>query len=122
MKNTRAGWLSGYNQNLSEIYPFVFKTPDGESIGIVALGVIDDEKRVVHIYHLGTFISKHGDGCKILKELCHRADKFNILLSVSAIFMPNGKDPKMDDDRLTEWYKRFGFKGDAGLLRVPVPV
>ena len=30
----------GYNQDLSEIYPFVFEDTDGKSIGIVALGVI----------------------------------------------------------------------------------
>ncbi|MBL7180175.1 MAG: hypothetical protein ABIK98_08320 [Pseudomonadota bacterium] len=109
----------GYNQNLSEIYPLVFQNSDGESIGIVALGVIPNEKSVVHIYHLGAFISRRGDGSKILKELCRQADIFKIYLSVSAVFMPNGKDPQMDTKRLIKWYESFGFKGDSGLLRKP---
>ena len=35
------GWLAisvGYNLDMSEIYPFVFSTVKGRSIGVVALG------------------------------------------------------------------------------------
>ena len=34
----------GYDQDLAEIYPFVFEDTDGKSIGIVALGVYTYEK------------------------------------------------------------------------------
>jgi len=41
-----------YDQNLSEIYPFVYEDIAGKSIGIVALGVYRwDSISYVHIYH-----------------------------------------------------------------------
>jgi len=110
----------GYNQNLSEVFPLVFQNPAGESIGIVALGVVSNGKTLVYIYHLGAFQSKRGDGSEILKELCDQADKFNICLGVGAVFMPNGKDTKMEPGRLVKWYESYGFEDDSGLLREPV--
>jgi hypothetical protein len=111
----------GYNQDLSEVFPFVFQNSNGDSIGIVALGVLPEENDFVYIYHLGAFISRHGDGSIILKELCQQADKVGICLSVSAIHLGNGKDPVMETERLIQWYKSFGFEGDAGLIRHPKP-
>ena len=55
----------------------------------------------------------------ILKELCYQADKFDIILSLSAVFSPNGIDPIMDTKRLVQWYERFGFTGESGLSREP---
>ena len=92
---------------------------EGESIGIVALGILREEKLVVHIYHLGAFVTNIGNGSIILSELCHSADKFNIQLSISAVSMSNGKDRMMDSEKLKLWYGRFGFKGESGLLRQP---
>ena len=109
----------GYNMDMSEIFPMVYQTSDEESIGIVALGVIENDKNVVHIYHLGAFISRQGDGSRILKELCHQADEFDICLSVSAVVMPNGRKNQMKDKQLERWYKSFGFAGEEGLLREP---
>jgi hypothetical protein len=106
----------GYNHDLSEIYPLVFQNTDGESIGLVALGAISD---AVYIYHLGAFITRHGDGSKILKELCHQADRFNIDLTVSAVHTPNGGDPTMNSRQLKQWYESFGFMGESRLLREP---
>lgn len=109
----------GYDQNISEIFPLVYQTSYGESIGVVALGVVADNKNVVHIYHLGAFISQQGDGSKILQELCVQADNFNISLTVSAIVMPNGKERQIEDNSLIQWYKSFGFSGETGLIREP---
>lgn len=109
----------GYNNNITEIFPLVYQTFEGDSIGIVALDVIEDDEKVVHIYHLGAFVTRQGDGSKILKELCDQADLFNIWLSVSAIVMPNGKKRQIKNAHLESWYKRFGFRGENGLLRKP---
>jgi hypothetical protein len=109
----------GYGPNLTEIFPFVFMDKDGDAIGIVALGVVPESEDKVYIYHLGAFISKHGYGSTILKELCDQADRFSICLGVSAIVMPNGKDPLMENGQLTQWYESFGFKGSSSLLRKP---
>ena len=111
----------GYNNDLTEIFPFVFEK-DGTPLGIVAIGAISNGMELVNIYHIGAFRPKLGDGSFILKELCNQADRFNITLSVSAIFMPNGKDPVMESDKLTNWYKGFGFKGDDGLVREPAMI
>ena len=91
-----------------------------ESIGVVAMDAIPDEESIVYIYHLGAFESGCGNGSVILQELCDQADRFNISLKVSPIVMPNGKDRSMATDQLIEWYKRFGFRGNAGLLRNPL--
>lgn len=112
----------GYGDDLSEIFPFVFLDDTGEAIGIVALGVINDIECCVYIYHLGAFLSKRGYGSVILKELCSQADRFNISLSVSAIFIDNGKDQLMDTIRLVQWYQRFGFEGNSGLVRTPIRI
>ena len=110
----------GYDQNLSEIYPFVYEDIAGKSIGIVALGVCRWESiSYVHIYHIGSFRSSRGDGNQILRALCSQADKYEIILSVSPIPMPNGKDEPMSDERLRKWYAKFGFKGRSHFRREP---
>jgi hypothetical protein len=110
----------GYDQNISEIYPFVFEDSAGNSIGAVALGVcILEGLDYVHIYHIGAFKSHRGNGSRILKELCFQADKHQIILSLSPIFMPNGKDNVMSDERLRQWYGRYGFKGRSHFKREP---
>ena len=110
----------GYADDLSEIYPFVFEDPAGDSIGLVALGVYTVEAIAhVHIYHIGSFRGRRGIGTQILEELCLRADKYQIVLSLSPIFMPNGKDKVMSDEHLREWYARYGFKSGAHFHRKP---
>lgn len=110
----------GYDPNLSEIYPFVIEDTGGKSIGVVALGVHTDEKiNYVHIYHLGSFKGNRGDGSQILQELCFQADKYQIILSLSPIFMPNGKSEPMSTEQLRSWYGRFGFRGSSPFKRKP---
>lgn len=109
----------GYGPNMAEIYPFVFENPDGESIGIAALGIFSNGRKGVHIYHLGAFISQQGSGTIILKELCRQADLQNILLSVSAVSMPTGKEEEIEEGNLIQWYRSFGFEGNGKLMRLP---
>ena len=110
----------GYDQNFSEIYPFVFEDAGGKSIGIVALGVyMHEDINCVHIYHLGSFKSNRGNGSQILQELCYQADKYRITLSLSPIFMPNGIDEPMSAEQLRSWYVRFGFAGSPQFKREP---
>lgn len=111
----------GYDHNFSQIYPFIFQDAFGRPIGIIAMGEITDQNRTVHIYHIGSFITRKGDGSQMLSELCRKADCFNIRLSVSPVFMPNGKDPQMDFDVLSQWYNRFDFSGESNLTRPPGP-
>ena len=110
----------GYDQTMSEIYPFVFEDIDGKPIGIVALDVYKHEDiNYVHIYHLGSFKSNRGYGSQILKELCFQADKYKIILSLSPIFMPNNKDEPMSSEQLISWYDKFGFRGNSPFKREP---
>jgi hypothetical protein len=110
----------GYNQDLSEIYPFVFEDSAGNSIGVVALGVYSHEGfNCVHIYHIGSFKSNRGNGTKILQELCLEADKHRIILSLSPIPMPSGKNESMSSEFLRKWYGNFGFKGRLHFSREP---
>ena len=113
----------GYNHDLSEIYPFVFEDTEGKSIGIVALGVITYENiTYVHIYHLGSFKTNCGNGGKILRELCFQADKYQIVLTLSPVFMANGNNETMSDERLSKWYGGFGFEGSPQFKRDPVNI
>ena len=110
----------GYDLNLSEIYPFVFEDPAGKSIGVVALGVYTHEDiDYVHIYHMGSFKSQRGNGSQILQELCFLADKYQITLSLSPMFMPNGENKPMSDAHLESWYGRYGFRGSSPFQRAP---
>ena len=110
----------GYGPDLSEIYPFVFEDSAGKSIGVVALGVYADENiNYAHIYHIGSFKTNRGDGSQILQELCSQADKYQVILSLSPIFMPNGEDEPMTDEQLKSWYGRFGFSGSLPFRRKP---
>ena len=113
----------GYDQNLSEIYPFVFEDTEGKSIGVVALGVYEHEDtNHVHIYHIGSFKNNRGNGSLILQQLCFQADKFQIILSLSPIFMPNGRDESMSTEQLKSWYGKFGFKGSSPFKREPTKI
>jgi hypothetical protein len=113
----------GYDQNLSEIYPFVFEDTEGQSIGVVALGIYTHENiDCVHIYHIGSFMSNRGNGSQILQELCVLADKYHIILSLSPVFMPNGKNEPMSTEQLRSWYGRFGFKGSSHFKRKPCKI
>ncbi len=110
----------GYDQNLSEIYPFVFEDTVGKSIGIVALGVYPHENvSHVHVYHIGSFKSNRGNGSQILQQLCDQADKYQVILSLSPIFMPNGKHEPISTEQLRSWYGRFGFRGSSPFKREP---
>lgn len=119
----------GYDQNLSEIFPFVFESADGESIGVIALDVIRDARHdhddrhdpvnYVHIYHLGAFKGKQGNGTKMLRELCLQADKYQVILSLSPIFIPDNENEPMSDEDLQSWYGRFGFAGSSPFKREP---
>ena len=110
----------GYDQNLSEIYPFVFEDTDGKSIGVVALGVYTNEHiSYVHIYHIDSFKSNRGNGSQMLQDLCIQADNYQIILSLSPVFMPNGKDKPMSSEQLISWYGRFGFMGSSPFRREP---
>ena len=113
----------GYADDLSEIYPFVFEDPAGAAIGLVALGVYTVESiAYVHIYHIGSFMGRCGSGTQILEELCLQADKHQIILSLSPIYLPNGKDEVMSDEHLRDWYGRYGFKGGSHFKREPEKV
>jgi hypothetical protein len=60
-----------------------------------------------------------GNGSQILQELCFQADKYQIILSLSPIFMPNGKNEPMNSEHLRSWYGRFGSRGSSPFKREP---
>lgn len=112
----------GYGPGLVEIFPFVFEDLCGTPIGIIALAVmVQEDREVVHLYHLGAFTPGGGHGTKMLKELCREANRFLVPISLSPVSCPNGKTPLPDDEALDAWYRRFGFTGDGHLVREPVP-
>ncbi len=93
----------GYDQNLSEIYPFVFEDTDGKSIGVVALGVYTIENmNYVHIYHLGAFENNRGNGSQILQELCFQANEYQIINLPLGIVINNSDDPQLVADRIVQ--------------------
>jgi hypothetical protein len=109
----------GYAEDLSQIFPFVFQNNNKESIGIVALGAVQDIDDAVYLYHIGAFEPRRGNGSRIMKELCKQADIFEIALKTSAFVLSDGKNPEMTSEKLIGWYEKYGFKEDQGLFRNP---
>ena len=110
----------GYGQNMVEVFPFLFEGDKGEALGIVAMApLVGDEIESVHIFHLSVFKSNRGSGSIILKTLCLKADELGVTLSLSPIPTPNGDAGLIDSQQLTSWYRKFGFRGDSLLCRLP---
>jgi hypothetical protein len=42
-----------------------------------------------------------------------------IPLCIGAVSMPFGKDQRWPTKQLVQWYQRFGFKCDPGMVRKP---
>ncbi|VFQ45591.1 hypothetical protein [Desulfoluna butyratoxydans] len=111
----------GYGPGLTEIFPFVFEALCGTPIGIVALAVMTQQDReVVHLYHVGAFTPGSGHGTTMLDELCSQANRFSVALSLSPVPCPTEIPPPLGSDALDAWYRRFGFQGDGHLVREPV--
>jgi hypothetical protein len=110
----------GYGQDLMEIFPFVMEDDDGKALGIIAMATLSNEHmNSVHIFHFSVFHSRCGNGSKMLKILCLKADQLNIRLSLSPIPSPNGEPSQMNSEELSTWYRSFGFSGDSLLCRLP---
>ena len=111
----------GYSQKMEEIFPFVLEDEQGKSLGIIAMAaLLNEDITAVHIYHFSVFIQKCGNGSKMLTELCNHADSRNVVLSLSPIPSPNGRDDQIHSPQLISWYLKFGFRGDALLCRQPI--
>ncbi|MBU1172753.1 MAG: hypothetical protein KKD44_24610 [Proteobacteria bacterium] len=111
----------GYDQDLSEIYPFVFSDTGGASLGGIALSPLSqDAGPVVYIFHFSSFNTHQGDGNIMLGELCRKADDYIITLSLSPIALANGNPDLMSSRQLEIWYSKFGFEGDICFRREPL--
>ena len=116
----RVALSAGYDQNLDEIYPFVFEKSDGHAIGMVALATQSHTHAdMVHIYHLSAFKTGCGDGTAMLQELCCQADHFQIILSLSPFSLPNGDPLAMNSEALKHWYQKYGFTDGPQFSRQP---
>ena len=71
----------------------------------------------VHIYYIVSFKSSRGNGSQILQGFYFQADKYQLILSLSPIFMPTGKNETMSSEHLRPWYRRFGFRGGSQFKR-----
>lgn len=118
--NGRVAIGVGYAQDMREIFPFVLEDDIGKSLGIVAMATLSNEQiNSVHIFHLGAFKSRCGNGSKILNILCLKADELDVMLSLSPIPSPNGEAAQINSEQLIGWYRKFGFRGDSLLCRSP---
>ena len=111
----------GYDESLTEIFPFVFINDKGDALGGIALSPIEhDEGFTVHIFHISSFVTNCGDGTTMLRELCQKADDFSITLCLSPVAMSNGTDDIMDSGQLKKWYEQYGFQGKNDFCREPL--
>lgn len=112
-----------YSQDLAEVFPIVIDDDRGNILGIVAMAAMtNDDMTSVHIFHFSVFRPKHGNGTRMLKVLCRKADQLNVTLSLSPIPSPNGEDHQITSRQLIGWYHKFGFRGDTLLSRQPQDV
>ena len=109
-----------YSQEMNEIFPIVIDDDQGNVLGIVAMASMTHDSLVsVHIYHFSVFSQRQGNGTKMLKILCKKADRLNVILTLSPIPSPNGEADDIGSQKLASWYRQFGFEGDALLTRQP---
>ncbi|MDJ0885593.1 MAG: hypothetical protein QNJ48_15610 [Desulfobacterales bacterium] len=110
----------GYSQGMEEVFPIVIDDDRGDVLGIVAMAAMEhDNIASVHIYHFSVFNQRRGNGTKMLKILCRKADRLHVVLSLTPIPSPNGEDDSISSEKLTTWYQQFGFEGDTFLRRQP---
>lgn len=110
----------GYSQEMMEIFPIVVEDAQNKALGIVAMATLsNDSMNSVHIFHLSVFNQNRGNGTKIIELLCKKADKLNVILSLSPIPAPNGENRQISNKQLLTWYRKFGFKGETLLCRKP---
>ena len=110
----------GYNQEMMELFPIVVEDDQHNVLGIVAMATLStNDMQSVHIFHISVFLQNRGNGTKILELLCEKADKLNVILSLSPIPSPNGEDHQINCKQLVAWYRKFGFKGETLLCRKP---
>ena len=110
----------GYSQEMAELFPIVMEDDQKKALGIVAMATLsNDDLNSVHIFHLSAFIQNRGDGTKMLRLLCSKADKLNVILSLSPIPTPNGEEHQIGNKQLIAWYRKFGFRGETLLCRKP---
>ena len=74
----------------------------------------------VHICHFSVFSQRLGNGTKMLKILCRKADLLNVVLSLTPIPSPNGEENNKSREKLGAWYQKFGFEGDTALSPQPI--
>lgn len=111
----------GYDMDMEEIFPFVFESPKGDSLGIVALSAVQHAAGpAVYIFHFSTFSPNHGSGRIMLGELCRLADHYQVVLSLSPFTLPNGSVNLMDSKKLKSWYVSYGFGGNPSFRREPI--
>lgn len=111
----------GYDADMSEIYPFVYESPQGNALGIVALSAIHNESGdSVYIFHFSTFDTNKGSGRIMLDELCNLADHYQVVLSLSPFTLSNGSKNLMNSKQLRSWYGSYGFEGDVFFKREPI--
>ncbi len=116
----RVALAVGYNQKMEEIFPIVIEDDNKKPLGIVAMATSQNkETSAVHIFHLSAFKSERGNGSKILRILCQKADRLNVTLSLSPVPSPNGKSNQINSAQLLAWYQKFGFNGNSLLRRLP---
>ncbi len=109
-----------YSQDMLEVFPIVIDDDQGNILGIVAMApMTNTDITSVHIFHFSVFEQKNGNGTKMLEILCRKADKQNVVLSLSPIPSPNGEDHQINSRELIDWYHRFGFHGETLLSRRP---
>ena len=110
----------GYAQDMVEVFPLVLDDAKGNALGIIAMATLSNNRiNSVHIFHLGAFQAKRGDGSAILDILCLKADEMQVTLSLSPIPAPNGESGQITSGQLLRWYRKFGFTGDGLLQRAP---
>ncbi|MBU1691782.1 MAG: hypothetical protein KJ958_04525 [Gammaproteobacteria bacterium] len=118
----RAPLMVGLTHGFGAVYPFVFEDESGVPIGLIGCAWNQgSETDFVQIYHFSSFRPRNGAGTKMMDYLCAEADRVVIRLYVQAEpRWTEGEDEPLDKESLIRWYKKFGFKGNGALTRLPV--
>ncbi len=97
-----------------EPFPFIVKQ-NNKSLGCLYLHIdLMMREPMVWVMYLKSY--QKGNGTKLLELICKEADAMDVKLYLEPA--PDN-DSRMNFYDLVAWYRRYGFTGEATMVRIP---
>ncbi len=96
------------------VFPIVFEE-DGKPTGILAMFQAGRDEVKIHM--ISSFVQGKGHGTRLMEEVCRQADREEVMLTLEPMPQFKGTPCEVSEQKLREWYERFGFEGIGATMR-----